>query len=325
MSTANQPLLQELESLGRELDRFQEENRSLTIQNQILKNFVSLVSTSAGWLLVKATLQKTLEAAIQQTNAQQGSLFLLDDQGNITECVLARGATTKTKRDAIVGQVLDKGLAGWVRENRKTGLVEDTLRDFRWLKLDDEPYEARSALGVPIFWGGIVLGVLTLMHPSPQHFTPATASLMERTTELIALVLNTARIFTERKQVEDDLRKREQMLSQIVTHFPNIIWIMDSNGIFVLCGGQGLESFGLDPIQAISQSVFSLYADVPQLLAPIRSALEGNTLQSVVFKHEGVVYDSWYSPIMNPQGRVLRVLCVIADVSKSSKSRVPHD
>jgi len=88
-------LLQIVQNLRQELQTLRAESSILRVHNQILKNFVSLTRTSAGWLIVKATVQKTLEAAIQQTQAAQGSLFLLDSQGNVTESILARGATTR--------------------------------------------------------------------------------------------------------------------------------------------------------------------------------------------------------------------------------------
>ncbi|BFM40353.1 GAF domain-containing protein [Synechocystis sp. LKSZ1] len=315
-------LLQSIHHHRQELETLRAETAMLTVHNQILKNFVSLASTSAGWLIVKATLQKTLEAAIKQTQAAQGSLFLLDSQGHVTESILARGATTRVQREEILGQVLDKGLAGWVKENRQTGLVTDTLKDFRWLKLPDEPYEVRSALGIPIFWGGVLLGVMTLMHPLPGQFNEGIAHGMEKTAELIALVLNTAKVYTERKQVEDELRTRDELFGQLILNFPGILWVLDNQGNFLVCGGLAFPNLGVSLEESLGRSVFDLYAIAPNLLTAINEALTGQGVEAVNFKLHGLNYQGWCSPICDGQGRVLRILCILHPLPSLPKTVV---
>jgi GAF domain-containing protein len=95
---------------------------------------------------------------------------LLDADGLVTESLLARGATIREQRQRLVGEVLDKGLAGWVFRHRQVGLITDTVHDERWLTLHNQPYAVRSALGIPILKGKMLLGILTLMHSQPEHF-----------------------------------------------------------------------------------------------------------------------------------------------------------
>jgi sigma-B regulation protein RsbU (phosphoserine phosphatase) len=89
-----------------------------------------------------------------------------------------------------------KGLAGWVRHHRKIGLVHDTESDDRWLTFPDQPYRVRSALALPIITGEVLLGILTLKHSSPYHFTPEIVELMRVTATQVAMVLENACLFT---------------------------------------------------------------------------------------------------------------------------------
>jgi len=68
-------------------------------------------------------LQKTLEVSAELTGADKGSLFLVDKRGAVTDSILTRVDPTPEQRSKIIGQVFDEGLAGWVRRNRKIGLI----------------------------------------------------------------------------------------------------------------------------------------------------------------------------------------------------------
>lgn len=196
----NQQLVEELASLRQEVAQLRKTKTAFDTQNELLTTLVKTVKTASPSLMLKAVLQQSVKIASRLTEAQQSSLFLLDANGTVTESILARGAIIREMRQSIIGMVLDKGLAGWVVRHRQTGLIVDTKEDERWLTLPDEPYSVRSALSVPIFRGKVLLGIVTLMHSQPGHFTPETAKLMESTAEQIGLVLENAQLYLERQQ-----------------------------------------------------------------------------------------------------------------------------
>jgi sigma-B regulation protein RsbU (phosphoserine phosphatase) len=96
----------------------------------------------------------------------------------------------------LIESAFKKGLAGWVRYHRKIGLVHDTKNDDRWLTFPDQPYNARSALALPIISGEVLLGILTLKHSAPNHFTPEIVELMRITSTQVAMVLENACLFS---------------------------------------------------------------------------------------------------------------------------------
>jgi len=94
-----------------------------------------------------------------------------------------------------VGSVLDKGLAGWVRAHLEVGIINDTQTDPRWLSLPEEPYKVRSALAVPIIKQNSLFGIVTLMHPSPNHFNQESIEVVQIAASHMALAIESAQLY----------------------------------------------------------------------------------------------------------------------------------
>ena len=189
--------MEELKRLKIELTRLKSEKAAFQAQNRLLENFVSLARSSGKEEKLISILQQTLEVFVDLTGAEKGSLFLLDRNGVVIESILTRADATPEQRSQLIGRVLDKGLVGWVRRHRQVGLIQDTQTDDRWLNLPDQPYSVRSALAVPILRDEKLLGLLTLLHPKPGHFSEETADLIQMTAGQIAIALETARLYAK--------------------------------------------------------------------------------------------------------------------------------
>jgi PAS domain S-box-containing protein len=192
----NEQLVEELDILRQEVDRLKLQEIAYEAQTELLRTLVSMGDVPSPTLALRSLAQQALRICNRLTGAEEGSLFFIDEEGRVTECVLARGATVKERKDDLIGQVLEKGLAGWVNEKHQVGLITDTMRDERWLQLPNEPYTVRSALCIPILRGKRLLGLITLMHPQPGHFRYEAARLMQTTTTQIGLVVELLRCYT---------------------------------------------------------------------------------------------------------------------------------
>jgi sigma-B regulation protein RsbU (phosphoserine phosphatase) len=189
--------LQELKILKKELAQLKSEKAAFQAQSKLLENFVSLARSTGKEEKLISILQQTLEVFVDLTGAEKGSLFLLDRNGVVVESILTRADATPEQRSQLIGRVLDKGLAGWVRRHRQIGLIEDTQTDDRWLDLPNQPYSVRSALAVPILRDEKLLGLLTLLHARTGHFSQEIADLMEMTAVQIAIALENARLYAK--------------------------------------------------------------------------------------------------------------------------------
>ncbi len=203
------------ENLQQELKRLKSEKSALQVQSRLLENFVTFARSSANEHVLTRLLQKTLEVSAELTGADKGSLFLLDDKGAVTHGILTRADPTPEQRSKIIGQVFDGGLAGWVRRNRKIGLIADTRDDNRWVNLPNQPYTVGSALAVPVLRGDNLMGIITLLHDKPRHFDQETADLMLLTAGQIASALENARLYS---RLDESYRSLEQAKQKIETY-----------------------------------------------------------------------------------------------------------
>jgi sigma-B regulation protein RsbU (phosphoserine phosphatase) len=199
--------LQEFKRLKQELALLKSEKAAFQAQSKLLENFVSLARSPGKPQKLISILQKTLEIFAELTGAEKGSLFLLDRHGAVTESILTRAEATPEQRSQLIGRVLTDGLVGWVRRHRQVGLIEDTRTDNRWLDLPDQPYSVRSALAVPIHRDEKLLGLLTLLHAQPGHFSRETADMMQMTAGQIAIALENARLYAKLEESYHSLER----------------------------------------------------------------------------------------------------------------------
>ena len=199
--------MKDLKALEKEINQLRSEKGALQVQSRLLENFVSFARSSAKERVLTRLLQKTLEISAELTGADKGSLFLLDADGAVTDGILTRVDPTPEQRSKIIGQVFDKGLAGWVRRYHKVGLIVDTRNDDRWVNLPNQPYTVGSALAVPILKGDDLLGIITLLHDQPKHFNRDTAKLMQITAAQIGNALENARLYSKLDESYRSLEK----------------------------------------------------------------------------------------------------------------------
>lgn len=248
-SPTQEQLIREITLLRRQVAELKSVKTAFDAQNELLRSLVTMLQTANGTLMLRGMLQQTLSIARRLTRAQEGSLFLLDESGHVTESILARGATIRAQKQRLIGEVLNKGLAGWVVRNRKIGLIVDTLTDERWLTLHNQPYEVRSALCIPILKGKYLLGVLTLMHSQPGHFTPESARLMQMTAQQMAVILENAELYTKFQQSEQELNSKDlNLLEEEISNQDELsqlgIYIMFGDGNFLYVNQRFAEIFG---------------------------------------------------------------------------------
>ncbi len=175
----------------------------LMAQKQLSENLVAMARAAVKHPSLEATLQSALNMAAALTGAEHGSIFLLDGTGAVTHSILPRGETPSVQQQDILRTVMKEGLAGWVVHHRQPALIPDTSRDDRWQDLPDAPYTARSALAIPIVSGSAVLGVLTLMHSAPSHFSTEHAYLIQAAADQMTLAVRNAQMYDEQRRLAD--------------------------------------------------------------------------------------------------------------------------
>ena len=171
--------------------------KALQLQTTLLKNSISYVQSVSGGLILRTTLKNIVESLVTCTNCDDGSIFLIGEDGVIVEGILARGPVTRDRKDAVITKVLDEGLAGWALRHRQIGLIYDTTKDDRWLQFPDQPYKVGSAIAVPLIYGVEAIGIITLSHAQPNQFDEAMIELLQEVMEGITAIIVNAQLHAE--------------------------------------------------------------------------------------------------------------------------------
>jgi sigma-B regulation protein RsbU (phosphoserine phosphatase) len=208
----------EVESLHKEVNKLKTEKAALKVKSQLFENFAAMAHTccrlpsTAEWESLKNTLQNTLDFSVEVTGAETGDLVLLDSNGVVTDSIQRPENTDPTRYGELKDHILDAGLGGWVRVHRQVGFITDSREDGRWQLLPHQPPTPRPVLAAPPLTCDELLGILTLMHPHPNHFSPEAVEQMKATSDQIAITLENARLYG---RLDESYRSLDQSKQKI--------------------------------------------------------------------------------------------------------------
>jgi len=206
----------EVESLRREVTSLKAEKANLQVKSKLFENFAAMahsccrLPSTAEWESLKKTLKDTLDFSIELTGADSGCLVLLDSNGVVTDSVQRLKDTDQIPYGGLKDHLLETGLAGWVRGKHQVGIIADTRIDERWTPLPHQPHTVRSVLAIPILKCDELLGVLTLLHMQPNHFSLEAVEQMKATSDQIAMTLENARLYGRLNESYRSLNQSKQ-------------------------------------------------------------------------------------------------------------------
>jgi PAS domain S-box-containing protein len=189
--------------IARDITQRKQVEADLRAQEQLFEHLVAVARATAERPMLADTLQNALDIAMALTGATDGNLILLDSVGQITHNILPSSLASPAERENQVAFIMDKGLAGWVAEHHEAALIVDTLADERRLTLPDARSHFRSALSAPILSGPTLMGVLTLAHTQPGHFSQQHLRLIKAASDEITLAVRNAEMFEEQRHMAE--------------------------------------------------------------------------------------------------------------------------
>jgi len=144
-------------------------------------------------------LQRVLVLTVSHLNATTGSIMLFDQDNRVSAFILQQEVSTD-RASRIVGKVLTEGFAGWVLKHGEGDIIYDTHQDSRWVVYDNQPYDVRSVIAVPLKRRQRVLGVITIVHDEPEKFKEDELPLINAIAGQAAIALENAQLFKETEQ-----------------------------------------------------------------------------------------------------------------------------
>ncbi len=154
----------------------------------------------ASALDLRTVLQRVLFQSLKHVGGERGSIIVLDDNGKPVDAAIVYGARVHEHTTQQLRETLDRGLAGWVKRHRQPAFVPDTSRDERWLRRPDDDLTrsgAKSAMCVPLLARERLVGILTLVHPTPNTYTRHHFDLIQAIADQAGIAVLNARLYEE--------------------------------------------------------------------------------------------------------------------------------
>ena len=206
----------------------------------------------AGQLDLRELLQRVLDRTLESVGAASGSILVLDEHGQVIEGALAYDGKVHDHTSERLAATFEQGLAGWVVKNRKSALIHSTLDDPRWLRrpLEQGDGDSRSAMSAPLEARNRIVGVITLVHPQPGHFTEEDMTLLQAIADQASIAVENARLFQaerEGRSFASTLQEVARIMNSALEPslvFPGVLEQLervihyDSASIFLEEGGQ---------------------------------------------------------------------------------------
>ncbi|MCY1014559.1 PAS domain S-box protein [Pyxidicoccus sp. MSG2] len=129
------------------------------------------------------------------------------------------------------------------------------------------------------------------------------------------LIYASARDVTWQGEAEERRVLAEERLRTVINSAPLVLAVLDADGRVVLSEGKGLQGLGLAPGQAVGQSAFEFYTDVPSVVENMRRGLRGETF-STMASVSGRTFEVFYQPLLDDAGRVTSLSIAALDVTE---------
>ena len=169
-------------------------------QRAVLELLYTVSREFATALDLRTVLIRVLFSAIKNVGGERGSVVVMDDNGQAIDSAIVYGNELRESTTRQLKETVDYGLAGWVVRNRQAVLVPDTSKESRWMRREDDQANrsgAKSAICVPLMTHDKLVGVLTLVHPSPGAYNNEHFELMQAIADQAGIAVLNARLFSE--------------------------------------------------------------------------------------------------------------------------------
>ncbi len=202
---ARMRVLLRLKQTRRELQREQEHLRLLHTVSQTLHRSLD----------IDQVLHETLRIISEVLGAAQGSVLLLDREGRIWRKIFFRPHLSPDEIDQTLDEVLREGLVAHALRSGQIQIASDTRADPRWLPLPSDGDQIGSAMAWPLHdhLSQALAGVMILLHPQPDHFSPAIAPFATALADQIGVALTNASVYTRLREAEESRDSFIQMLT----------------------------------------------------------------------------------------------------------------
>ena len=149
---------------------------------------------------LRTVLQRVLLLSMGNVGAVNGTIIVLDNQGQPVDSTIIVGTQIIEGTTEQLRITFEQGLAGWVARQKQAVLIPDTSQDERWFRRPDDAKDRtgpKSAVSAPLLARNHLVGVMTLVNPTPGFFTPEHLALVQAIADQAGIAVLNARLYEE--------------------------------------------------------------------------------------------------------------------------------
>lgn len=174
-----------------------QQQKFLTIQTKLYELSKMLNSN----LETKLIVRNAMKAIVSLVDAEVGSLLLADKEKQELFFEVALGEKEKTLKE--IRLKFGQGIAGWVAQNKRPLLINDTSKDDRFYNQADKRtgFVTKNILCVPVLsHENDVIGVMQAINKKGGYFTKQDLELLTSLSDQVAIALENAFLHEELKK-----------------------------------------------------------------------------------------------------------------------------
>lgn len=185
---------------------------------------------------LEIVLQNVLKEAMDLTNSEKASVFLINHKKNILEFAATTDENAGELKNLTVP--MGKGIAGYVAETGKVVNIEDVKKDNRFYSGIDKAtgQDTFSYLCVPLKVRGKIIGTAQLMNKKDGIYQANDEYIMVEFSRIAAIAIENAllhKVTLEKERIERDLTVAREIQNKLLPHgFPDLpdysIWGLTS-------------------------------------------------------------------------------------------------
>lgn len=252
------------------------EVRRLRLENLQLRETLGiyeLCNTVAFTLDYQTLLNKVIDAALQQCDADEGSIMLPTEKGNEMRIAVIRGEG----RGHLIGERVPVGqsIASWVLRSCQPLTLSGEINDTRFTPVHPRP-DIHSAVSMPMLVGGHLVGVLNLNCTSRRYdWTMGQV-------KALSILANTGAAALESARLHLAVQRAEQQYRSLVENAPGGILQSTPDGQVQIANPAAARMLGYSSTEELLREVTDLGKQV------VRRAEDHAAFRDLLAEHGSV-------------------------------------
>ena len=187
-----------------------ERTQELKEEHDRAQTLLQVLQALSASLDLDEVLHHTLGLLNSALGADQSTILLIQPGQEYLYYRAALGYMESPPRGGCPsGLKANEGLAGWAISHNQCDVVDDVLKDDRWLPTSTVAPDLRSAIVAPIAHGADILGAISLFHRKTGQFNKYQRDLVHATAKQIAVAINNTQLVA---YIQEQTNELGQML-----------------------------------------------------------------------------------------------------------------